>query len=313
MSNTIISVQMPYCVLSAGSDLQSLFDYSVPEMVGKSILKLAGSRTDLTLLQTSIESFSNSCKREAITMWCTLYNRAGAEQDTLLILESHIQDGRICCLLGFKAFKTTNLLQSRMPDNFTTNLCTKTNTNAVCIDVGIVQQISHTSSDVYEQIPTSPVSIIITPALLQSLPAVPLSQAAHSVGISAYALKRACRRLGMRRWPYTRGKSKGTLQEAKTSSVKGSEHASRSHTEASLDWDAARNSTENTGGVRMEENFESEDCWKLCEWLADGCRELENEWARVLELKGESEERTMLADDLLVLDMLAKPWIQDVY
>ena len=66
---------------SAGSDLQSLFDYSVPEMVGKSLLKLAGSRTDLTLLQTSIESFKNSCKREAITMCCTLYNRAGTEQD----------------------------------------------------------------------------------------------------------------------------------------------------------------------------------------------------------------------------------------
>ena len=246
-------------------------------------------------------------------MCCTLYNRAGAEQDTLLTLGSHIQDGRICCLLGFKASETTNLLQSSMRNEFSKNLSPKTNTNAVFIDVGKVQQISHPSSEVYEQIPTSTLSVIITPALLQSLLAVPLPQAAHSVGISAYALKRACRRLGMRRWPYTRGPSKGTLRQAKAGFFEGSKHASRSHTEASQDWDAARTSTENTGGVMMEGNFESEDCWKLSQWLADGCRELEDEWARALELKGESEERTMLADDLLVLDMLAKPWIQDVY
>ena len=309
MFKTIISVQMPYCVLSAGSDLQSLFDYSVPEMVGKSLLKLAGSRTDLTLLQTSIESFSNSCKREAITMCCTLYNRAGVEQDTLLTLESHFLNGHICCLLGFKTSETTNLLQSSMRDDFSCKISSKTNANAFRLNVGKGQQISHPTSEVYEQIPTPFSPVIITPALLQSLLAVPLPQAAHSVGISAYALKRACRRLGMRRWPYTRGPSKDKGRQTNAGLVQGSKHASKSHT----DWDAARTSTENTGGVRMEGNFESDECCKLCEWLADGCRELEDEWARALELKGESEERTMLADDLLVLDMLAKPWIQDVF
>ena len=47
--------------------------------------------------------------------------------------------------------------------------------------------------------------VVITSAVLLSLRDRPLPQAARAVGLSATAFKRACRRLGIRRWEYKRG------------------------------------------------------------------------------------------------------------
>ena len=53
----------------------------------------------------------------------------------------------------------------------------------------------------------SPV-ILITLDLVQSLHGLSLPQAAKVLGISVTAFKNACRRLGIRRWEYTRGKGR---------------------------------------------------------------------------------------------------------
>eukprot|EP00291_Cryptomonas_curvata_P010546 CAMPEP_0172177658 /NCGR_PEP_ID=MMETSP1050-20130122/15573_1 /TAXON_ID=233186 /ORGANISM="Cryptomonas curvata, Strain CCAP979/52" /LENGTH=241 /DNA_ID=CAMNT_0012850231 /DNA_START=296 /DNA_END=1018 /DNA_ORIENTATION=+ len=50
--------------------------------------------------------------------------------------------------------------------------------------------------------------VAVTPELLGALRSLPLPQAAAAAGISATAFKKACRRLGLHRWGYTRGPAK---------------------------------------------------------------------------------------------------------
>ena len=52
---------------------------------------------------------------------------------------------------------------------------------------------------------------VLTPAILAALQGQPLPAAARSVGMSATAFKRACRRLGTRRWGFRRGPGRRRL------------------------------------------------------------------------------------------------------
>ena len=54
-------------------------------------------------------------------------------------------------------------------------------------------------------------SQILTPAILAALQGQPLPAAARAVGMSATAFKRACRRLGIRRWGFRRGPGRRRL------------------------------------------------------------------------------------------------------
>ena len=47
--------------------------------------------------------------------------------------------------------------------------------------------------------------VVVTPDMLQGLRGLQLREAARAVGVSVTAFKRACRRLGLRRWTYKRG------------------------------------------------------------------------------------------------------------
>ena len=60
--------------------------------------------------------------------------------------------------------------------------------------------------------PTSSKPVIITSGVIQSLRGLPLPCAARSMGLSITAFKRACRRLGVRRWDYTRGPGKALVK-----------------------------------------------------------------------------------------------------
>ena len=51
----------------------------------------------------------------------------------------------------------------------------------------------------------TPSPVVITTAVIDSLRGLPLPHAARSIGVSATAFKRACRRLGVNRWQYARG------------------------------------------------------------------------------------------------------------
>jgi hypothetical protein len=50
-----------------------------------------------------------------------------------------------------------------------------------------------------------PKPVVVTHAIVRKLQTLPVHRAADVIGISATALKRACRRLGIHRWPYHRG------------------------------------------------------------------------------------------------------------
>jgi hypothetical protein len=50
-----------------------------------------------------------------------------------------------------------------------------------------------------------PSPMVITRELIDTLHGLPLPRAARTVGVSATAFKKACRRLGITRWDYTRG------------------------------------------------------------------------------------------------------------
>ena len=52
---------------------------------------------------------------------------------------------------------------------------------------------------------------VLTPAILAALQGQPLPAAARTVGMSATAFKRACRRLGIRRWSFSRGQGRRRL------------------------------------------------------------------------------------------------------
>ena len=65
-----------------------------------------------------------------------------------------------------------------------------------------------------EDVPTA--AVVFTPALLDTLRGRPLPAAARAVGVSVTAFKRACRRLGIRRWGFRRGPARGSHDAACT-------------------------------------------------------------------------------------------------
>ena len=54
----------------------------------------------------------------------------------------------------------------------------------------------------------SPSCVVVSPEVVESLRELALPDAARSIGISVTAFKAACRRLGIRRWNHTRGRSR---------------------------------------------------------------------------------------------------------
>ena len=52
---------------------------------------------------------------------------------------------------------------------------------------------------------------MITSAMIEALRGQPLPAAARAVGVSATTFKRACRRLGIRRWGFRRGPGRRRL------------------------------------------------------------------------------------------------------
>ena len=325
MSKTMVSTQMPYHVWSVGEDFERLFEYPITEMIGNSMLKLTGPRTDLMLLCTSIESHCRLHKKDMIDIFCILYSRTGQELKLSISLESHLEHGNSYCLVGFKEAGNTckDCKQRHSSSNLNSKLCPV-----------LVKQRSS-----FEESP-----LIITPALIQSLRGVSLPLAAQAVGISTYALKLACRRLGIPRWPYSRGPNRckrhiatGSQLErlrldpgidaVATTQTEENSTENASFADISEDFNLNRISTlcssrrladcvldcdESWGAAGAEQNPSVNDCPTPSEWLADGCRALEEEWAGVCaaveEAEGSPGGSAAQADDRLVLDMLAQPW-----
>jgi hypothetical protein len=169
--------------------------------------------------------------------------------------------------------------------------------------------------------------VTVTPELLGALRALPLPQAAAAAGISATAFKRACRRLGVRRWGYTRGPAKRGACEGATAASSAEPQALDVPPSAACPprpAPAARPAAGSTAGSLwpVPVVLAVDDCAGLgipaggfgdgggygaasttaggaWEWAADG--EVPLWWE-------EEEDGEEAADDVLVLDMLAQPW-----
>ena len=117
---------------------------------------------------------------------------------------------------------------------------------------------------------------VIDLELLNALRGLSLPIAARTVGISATAFKKACRRLGLTRWQYRRGPGRsGHKRGAIPTRAAGDE----------IDAELA-----GMDGVEWEENG-------LADWLGGGFSEAGGAYGPAGD-----------GDDALVLEMLARPW-----
>ena len=83
------------------------------------------------------------------------------------------------------------------------------------------------------QIQNKQAPVYVTQETINMLKRLPLPQAAASIGMSATALQRACRKLGVQRWPFRRrwvASSPSFITEAP---LEPAGHASSSHTKKS--------------------------------------------------------------------------------
>ena len=141
--------------------------------------------------------------------------------------------------------------------------------------------------------PSSPV--VISLEQLDSLRGLPLPLAASTVGISATAFKRACRRLGVTRWQYRRGPGRARKGgAAPTRTVAASLPRSPSGPGCS-----PRCQTSSSAGQEVDPELAGADgvgCDRngLADWLGGSTSEA------VASAAGD--------DDALVLEMLALPW-----
>ena len=298
MHKTVVSTQMPYTIWSVGEDFQRLFHYSTTDILEQSLLKLTGPRTDLLLLRTSIESYGSPTKRDLIEKCFILYSQTGENRKILVSFDSYIECGNTFCLLGFK--EADNDCAENSDINHANSMqqrCTFT----------IPETSSFKKSSERQSFLESP--LIITPILLQSLRGISLPHAAQAVGISVYAFKRACRQLGIRRWPYTRGPNQHNKRPAGVFYSRKVVVATTRTCEESMSCYVSPDEgsfAEILGDCRVDEVSTP------CECLADGCRALEEEWSIIRAGISEAARAPWgfdaLADDRLALDMLKQRW-----
>ena len=128
-----------------------------------------------------------------------------------------------------------------------------------------------------------PSPAVITLPLLDTLRGLSLPHAARAVGVSATAFKKACRRLGVRRWDYRRGPGRAGSKRARGASRAAPRSRSGS-------WSQSRSPDE--ADVSLVEADLTRTVSLVEADLPDG-----------LDSDGG-------ADDALVLEMLARPWPQ---
>jgi hypothetical protein len=77
----------------------------------------------------------------------------------------------------------------------------------------VIPRLRGDSSGMKNASQTLAVPVLITRELLDGLRGLPLPRAASAVGVSATAFKKACRRLGVARWDYKRGRGRRQISD----------------------------------------------------------------------------------------------------
>ena len=266
-------------------------------MVNDSTLKSRNSKADSTISQAPTEFVNKSHKRETNDLIAGCQHQV---KTTSVSVNSQFWEGRSNGLLGLKDVErfainaeptVTKILHSDQPLlDARPNACI---TRKATVD-NVRQSVEVRLA-------------VITPSLLHSLFSISLPEAARAVGVTVYAFKRACRNLGISRWPFRRGPNHEKRCSPPLQAMK--------NTKATAEVQCDGISASPTKGLEQG-TFIDSDCIPD-EWLADGCRALEQEWASVRSAAGALEASrgsllpegsAPLADDKLVLDMLSRPW-----
>ena len=156
------------------------------------------------------------------------------------------------------------------------------------------------NSEDKKPIQAAPPVILLTLDLVQSLHGLSLPQAAKVLGISVTAFKNACRRLGIRRWEYTRGKGRAKelmirQRAADISTASTSDRNDPDRCPASAEDDSG-----NDGDLARAALTELEPLGE--EWASSN---VDYTWLDAL-----NEEPATEADEQLVRYMLAQGWSQ---
>ena len=142
--------------------------------------------------------------------------------------------------------------------------------------------------------PPSPMAVVVSLDLLNSLRGLPLPLAASAVGLSATAFKKTCRRLGVTRWGYRRGPGRKYSGASPGTAATPPRRASAPSCASSPTPSAGEAVDAELAGVER-----AEWGWGLAGWLGNGpdggCASA-------------AAAAAATADDALVLEMLARPW-----
>jgi hypothetical protein len=239
----IVSFQYPHRICATGVSTNEFLGYLDRELHGHSLLMFCLLSTDMDLIVSAISEAAMS-RSMSFTAW--LRNKQGFSQlysmttfpfwgdggelvgCMFLLQRSSLRPSDNCGFIGIGS-TAGNLVppatealclgqgQKYFMGNNTSSHFKEWNCQASLFSQNFPS--IKTQSDEYRPDASStvlprrrcgsrPNPVVVTPDTIQSLQCLPVHKAADVIGISATALKRACRRLGVRRWPYHRGTSK---------------------------------------------------------------------------------------------------------
>ena len=155
-----------------------------------------------------------------------------------------------------------------------------------------------------------PSPVVITLPLLDALRGLSLPHAARVVGVSATAFKKACRRLGVRRWDYRRGPGRAGSRRARSAPRAGTATRDAEGDRGDRCSPARGRSAEDADGGPETARYLTDSDPAMGDSDPAGS-ERGTERADALLLWGwpdGADSDGAAADDALVLEMLARPW-----
>ena len=211
----ILSVREPYLVLATDVNNSIIFGYEDHQIRGKSILSRC-SADSIHSLEDGILMASN---RQWHSSMLNFYDKTGNIQNYFGMTAPYLDENNMIvgCLLVLKATATEKYRGSEGDIcNHTEASFLKSGPESSAVRKKFAESFAKVDEcpsanpsirprkkrGFLQLYPDSPVTVSVE--TVQNLQHMPQSQAAAHIGISATALKRACRKLGIDRWPFRR-------------------------------------------------------------------------------------------------------------
>ena len=110
MFRMVVSIHAPHHVLATEDGIQQMLGFHTSEIVGQSILKLLGQKSDSTMFQSAIQSTANL---ESTKTQFTIYCRDGSDRKMMMATAPFYKDGALIgCHLTFRASSAITLQEA---------------------------------------------------------------------------------------------------------------------------------------------------------------------------------------------------------